>query len=83
MLLLRLTNTLIFLFTAICFLMRFRKDGQWNFSYGLHSLRYFTILSNMLSGFAALLVSLTVTDQGLPFGIWLLKYMGTVSMALR
>ena len=82
MLLLRLTNTLIFLFTAICFLMRFRKDGQWNFSYGLHSLRYFTILSNMLSGFAALLVALTVTEQGLPFGIWLLKHKGTVSVTV-
>ena len=82
MLLIRLTNTIIFLFTVLCFLLCFRKDGRWKLSHGLHSLRYFTILSNLLSGLAALLVAITVTEQGSPFGIWLLKYTGTAAVTV-
>lgn len=82
MLLIRVTNTIIFLFTTICFLLGFWKDGERKLSNGLHSLRYFTILSNLLSGLAALLVVLTLTEQGLPFGVWLLKYVGTAALTV-
>ena len=82
MTLIRLTNAIIFLFTLFCFILCFRKDGEWKLANGLHSLRYFTILSNLLSGAAALLVALTVTEQGLPFGLWLLKYIATAAVTV-
>jgi hypothetical protein len=78
----RLTNTVIFLFTLICFILCFQKDGEWKLSHGLHSLRYFTILSNLLSGFAALLVAVNLTEQGLPFGVWLFKYIATAAVTV-
>ena len=82
MLLIRLTNTIIFLFTLVCFVRCFRKEGVWKFSNGLRSMRYFTVLSNLLSALAALLVALTVSEQGLPFGVWLLKYVGTAAVTV-
>ena len=74
MLQIRITNLLIFLFTTVCFILNFHKDGEWKAANGLYALRYFTILSNLLSALAALLVALNVSEQGLPFGIWLLKW---------
>ena len=82
MLLIRLVNGMIFLFTFVAFLLGFRKEGSWNLSSGLRGLRFFTLLSNLLSGLAALLVALTVTERGLPFGIWLLKYCGTAAVTV-
>ena len=82
MLLDRLTNTIIFLLTLLCFLQCFRRDGEWKLSNGLHSLRYFTILSNLLSAFAALLVAFSLTEQGFPYGVWLLKYIGTAAVTV-
>ena len=82
MLLIRLTNAIIFLFTFVCFLAEFHRDGSWKLSSGLHSLRYFTMLSNLFSGLAALLVAFTVSGHGLPFGVWLLKYIGTAAVAV-
>ena len=82
MLLIRVTNTIIFLFTLVCFVLHFRKEGEWKLANGRHSLRYYTILSNLLSGFAALLVAVCVTEQGLPFGVWLLKYVGTAAVTV-
>ena len=80
--LIRLINAVIFLFTLACFVLSFRKDGEWKLSYGLRSLRYFTILSNLLSAFASLLVAIAVSEQGLPFGIWMLKYIGTAAVTV-
>ena len=82
MLQIRVTNALIFLFTTLCFFLGFHKDGEWKAENGVHSLRYFTILSNLLSALAALLVALCVSEQGLPFGIWLLKYIGTAAVTV-
>ena len=82
MLLIRLTNSIIFLFTVACFLLGFRKEGIWDLSAGLHSLRYFTILSNLLNAVAAVLVAITVTEQGLPFGVWLLKYVAAAAVTV-
>lgn len=82
MLLIRLTNTIIFLFTFALFLRGFRKDGVWKLSSGLFGLRYFTLLSNLLCGFSALLVAITVTEHGLPFGVWLLKYVATAAVTV-
>ena len=82
MLLIRLTNIIIFLFTFALFLRGFRKDGVWKLSSGLYGLRYFTLLSNLLCGFSALLVAVTVTEHGLPFGVWLLKYVATAAVTV-
>ena len=82
MLLIRVTNLLIFLFTTVCFILNFHKDGEWKAANGLYALRYFTILSNLLSALAALLVALNVSEQGLPFGIWLLKYVATAAVTV-
>ena len=82
MLLIRITNLLIFLFTTVCFILNFHKDGEWKAANGLYALRYFTILSNLLSALAALLVALNVSEQGLPFGIWLLKYVATAAVTV-
>lgn len=82
MLLIRLTDIIIFLFTFVLFLFGFRKDGVWKLSSGLYALRYFTLLSNLFSGFSALLVAITVTEHGLPFGVWLLKYIGTAAVTV-
>ena len=82
MLLIRITNLLIFLFTTVCFILNFHKDGEWKAANGLYALRYFTILSNLLCALAALLVALNVSEQGLPFGIWLLKYVATAAVTV-
>ena len=82
MLLIRLTNSFIFLFTLFCFVMCFQKDGEWKLAHGLHSLRYFTILSNLFSGLAALLVAVCLTEHGLPFGVWLLKYVAAAAVTV-
>ncbi len=82
MLLTRLTDILIVLFTLVCFLFEFRRDGIWNLSSGLYSLRYFTILSNLFSGLTALLAALTLMERGLPFCVWLLKYVATAAVTV-
>ena len=82
MLLIRITNLLIFLFTTVCFILNFHKDGEWKAANGLYALRYFTILSNLLCALAALLVALNVSEQGLPFDIWLLKYVATAAVTV-
>ena len=82
MLLIRLTNLIIFLFTLVCFILEFHRDGAWKLSSGLRGLRYFTLLSNLFSGFAALLVVLTVSETGLPFWVWLLKYIAAAAVAV-
>ena len=82
MLLIRLTNLIIFLFTLACFILEFHRDGAWKLSSGLRGLRYFTLLSNLFSGFAALLVVLTVSETGLPFWVWLLKYIAAAAVAV-
>ena len=42
-----LLNALVFLCTAVCYVLNFRKDGVWSWKNGLYVLRYFTLLSNL------------------------------------
>ena len=81
MTLIYVANALIVVFTALCLCACFRKEGTWNLQSGLRSLRFFTTLSNVLCAVASLLVLLTLR-QGVPFGIWLLKYIGTAAVGV-
>ena len=81
MALIYVANALIVLFTALCLCACFRKEGKWNLQSGLRALRFFTTLSNVLCAVASLLVLLTLR-QGVPFGVWLLKYIGTVAVGV-
>ena len=81
MTLIYVANALIVVFTALCLCACFRKEGKWNLQSGLRSLRFFTTLSNVLCAVASLLVLLTLR-QGVPFGIWLLKYIGTAAVGV-
>jgi hypothetical protein len=74
-------NLIVVVFTAVCLCVCFRKDGKWSVQAGLRALRFFTTLSNVLCAVASLLVLLTLR-QGVPFGIWLLKYIGTAAVAV-
>ena len=74
-------NLIVVVFTAVCLCVCFRKDGKWSVQAGLRALRFFTTLSNVLCAVASLLVLLTLR-RGVPFGIWLLKYIGTAAVAV-
>ena len=76
----RLTNLFIFLFTACAILSCFRKDGRWDPESGRKALRFFTILSNIFAGIAALLMAVTIPRP--PFWIWLLKYVASCSVTV-
>ena len=75
-------NAVIVLFTAVSTLVCFRKEGKWNLSAGMYHLRFFTLLSNLLCALASLLILFTVRDGILPYGVWLLKYIGTAAVAV-
>ncbi len=75
-------NLLIFACTAAAFLSCFRRDGRWDLKNGAEALRFFTVLSNLFSGFAALLAALTLRFDGLPYAVWLLKYVATASVTV-
>lgn len=80
MLLDRLTNIFIFIFTAYSVILCFRKDGRWDRSAGLHSLRFFTILSNLFAGVAAFLIFITLPRS--PYWIWIGKYIAACSVTV-
>ena len=80
MLLDRLTNIFIFIYTAGSVISCFRKDGRWDKTAGLYSLRFFTILSNIFAGAAALLIALALPRP--PYWIWLIKYIATCSVTV-
>lgn len=82
MLLDSLANLIIVLFTAGIFFSFFRTDGHWNMENGLHSLQFFTTLSNLLCAAGALCVLLAGRGSGLPYWVWLLKYLGTVALTV-
>ena len=80
MLLDRLTNIFILIYTICSVILCFRKDGRWDRSAGLYSLRFFTILSNLFAGIAAFLVAITLTRS--PYWIWLAKYVAACSVTV-
>lgn len=82
-------NLLIFIVVLAAWgRMAFRLDGNGVLSAtGLWSLRYFTVLSNLLQGaaslaYAACLAHALRGGRGVPHGVALLKYAGTVSVGL-
>ncbi len=75
-------NLLIFLCTLLAYVLCFRHEGKWIVQNGLAALRFFTILSNLLCATASLLMALFLLRGQVPFGVWLLKYIGTVSVAV-
>ena len=76
-------NLVIVLCTLYCSILCFRdKEGNWSFSEFCRKLRFFTLLSNLLSAFASLVALFFLRNGGLPHGVWLLKYLGTASVTV-
>ena len=69
-------NAMIFLITAIVIVSVFRKDGRWDMNAGRSALRYYTQLSNVLCGIAALMMCLFPSSNA----AWLFKYVGTAAL---
>ena len=78
-----LINLIIVLLTAYCFIICFRnKEGVWSLQSGRRALRFFTILSNLLSAFSSLVALFFLRNGSLPHAVWLLKYIGTASVTV-
>ena len=77
----RIVNAVLVCGMEACLLHYFRRDGKWDFQTGFRALRYFTVLSNVLCAVGALAILLTPSDV-LPFGVWLLKYLGTAAVTV-
>lgn len=75
-------NAVIFIATFAAVISHFRKDGVWRFKNGLKQFRYFTVLSNILCAIAALLMAISQLGGGASRPVFLLKYLGTVSVTL-
>lgn len=76
----RLANLFIFLFTVCAYVQCFLVDGRWDRQAGLRALRFFTVLSNLFCAVAALLVALTLPK--IPYGIWIIKYIATCAVTV-
>ena len=78
-----LFNLIIVLCTFFSTIICFRdKENHWSLSEGFRRLRFFTLLSNLLCAFASLSVLLFLHNGWLPYGVWLFKYIGTVSVTV-
>lgn len=75
-------NSVIFLSTLVIVLRYFRKEGHWDHERGKTAFRFFTCQSNVLCAVAALFMALAQIKGTIPFGIWLLKYLGTVTVTV-
>lgn len=75
-------NGAIFVITAVIVTGLFRKDGHWDAARGKKAFRFFTVLSNVLCAFAALLICVSRTAGSVPRWIWLLKYAGTAAVTV-
>ena len=76
----RLINIFIFVYTVYAVVSCFRKDGRWDRKAGLQALRFFTILSNLFAAIASLLIFLTLPRS--PYWIWLIKYIAACSVTV-
>ena len=77
-----LANAAICAVTFWILIRAFRKDGRWSLSKGLPTFRYFTALSNALCALASLGVCVAQCAGGLPFAVWLWKYIGTAAVTV-
>ena len=75
-------NAVIFVATFAIVISHFRKDGVWQFRYGLTQFRYFTVLSNTFCAITALLMAISQIGGSVSRPVFLLKYLGTVSVTL-
>ena len=75
-------NAAIFLATFAIIISHFRKDGAWQFRYGLKQFRYFTVLSNALCAISALMMALGQIRGDVSRPVFLIKYLGTVSVTV-
>ncbi len=75
-------NAVIFAVTFAIIISHFRKEGSWRFRYGLKQFRYFTVLSNTLCAIAALFMAISQIGGAVSRPVFLLKYLGTVSVTL-
>ena len=73
---------LIVLLTILTLRPGFRKDGAWDLGTGLHTLRYFTTLSNLFCALSSLLLLVTLPGGTPPCGIWLLRYIATAAVTV-
>jgi len=77
-----LCNAVIVLATAAGVLAMFRNEGRWDAAKGRAGFRYFTVLSNVFCALAALAVLIAQAAGGLPFGVWITKYIATVAVSV-
>ena len=75
-------NAVIFVATFAIVISHFRKEGAWRFRNGLKQFRYFTVLSNILCAIAALFMAISQIGGEVSRPVFLLKYLGTVSVTL-
>ena len=75
-------NAVIFVATFAIVISHFRKDGVWRLSNGLKQFRYFTVLSNILCAISALIMAISQIGGNVSQPVFLLKYLGTVSVTL-
>ena len=73
-----LLNCLIFSITLVLTVRLFRKDGKWDAARGIKAFRFFTLQSNVLCAFSALLLCFFPNQHW----IWLLKYVGTAAVTV-
>lgn len=75
-------NAVIFVAMFAIVISHFREDGVWQFRKGLKQFRFFTNLSNILCAVAALLMAISQIGGGVSQPVFMLKYLGTVSLTL-
>ena len=75
-------NAAIFVATFAIVIFHFRKEGVWKLSNGFKQFRYFTVLSNIFCAIAALLMAISQIGGSVSRFVFLLKYLGTVSVTL-
>lgn len=75
-------NAVIFVATFAIVISHFREDGVWRFRSGLKQFRFFTNLSNILCAIAALLMAFSQIGSEVSQAVFMLKYLGTVSLTL-
>ena len=75
-------NAFIFVATLTIIVLHFRKNGAWQIGHGLKQFRYFTVLSNALCAIGALAVAISQACGSLSHPVFVLKYIGTVSVTV-
>ena len=77
-----LINLTIFVITLVIILAFFHTDGHWDTGKGRGTFRFFTCQSNALCAAASLLMAIAQTAGTVPRAVWLLKYLGTVTLSV-